>query len=179
MSEERTLKELIVSSQAGEYGAFQLLYERLSKKVFRFVRARTYVREDALDVLQDTFVDYWKTLPSFRYESDASIYAFLYTIASRKIYKLYKKQKPAVTIESVADTLRDPDDPEARSEAVLVADSLSRLKESEREMIELRYFAGMTFVEIAELLGQTETSVKVRHHRTIGKLKQFFGYESA
>jgi RNA polymerase sigma-70 factor (ECF subfamily) len=167
---------LITKAQDGDVDAFRQLYDCLADRLFLYIRSRTPTREDALDILQDTLVDFWKALGSFTYSSDKEAYGFLYTIASRKIAKLYQSAKPTVDIDELRDFLKDPQDALATSEVSHIVGMLDRLGPDEREVIELRYFAGLPFGEIAEALSQTETAVKVRHHRTIQKLKSLLGY---
>ena len=50
---------------------------------------------------------------------------------------------------------------------------LEKLSLRDREVVDLRYFAGLPFAEIANMLGDNESAVKVRHHRAIRKLQSF------
>ena len=53
-------------------------------------------------------------------------------------------------------------------------DMVSRLRGPYREVIELRYWAGMRIREIAELLGKRENAVKVTMHRAVGQLRSMW-----
>jgi RNA polymerase sigma-70 factor, ECF subfamily len=178
-----SLESLITESKHGSTDAFRLLYEQLADKVFRFVRARSHSRDDALDILQDVFVDFWKSLrqSQFQYSTDAQVYAFLYTIASRKLSRYYRFrffQRQVVSLDVVEDILPtvgisgdiNGEDQSAKQDVLDLANALPRLRANDREIIQLRYFAGLPFAEIADLLGESENTLKVRHHRALERL---------
>ena len=181
MDASDSLDVLIAEAKRGSAAAFRTLYDELSNRLFLHVRSRTHARDDALDVLQDTFVDFWKALgDGFEYRSEPQVRGFLYTIASRKIAKLYGVRRPVVPFADVEDFLPASDggmDAHARGEFGLVMEAIGRLDEKDREVIELRYFAGLPFGEIAELSGANESAAKVRHHRALKKLRELLDYE--
>ena len=65
MTSQEQLQALFMEAQRGEEDSFRALYTLFAPQVFRFIRPRARSREEALDVLQETFVDFWKGLPRF------------------------------------------------------------------------------------------------------------------
>lgn len=169
------LQSLVSKAQAGDEESFKVLFSMLSPRVFRFIRPRAKNREDALDVLQETFIDFWKGLSSFSYQGDTSLDAFLYTIASRKLNRIFRSWKRDVSLESLEDV--EDQNVEQDSTKIDVLNALKHLKSTDREILILRHIEGHPFSKISEILGNTENTLKVRHHRAILRLKQILRYE--
>jgi RNA polymerase sigma-70 factor (ECF subfamily) len=181
MSESISIESLIRECQKGNAEAFHSLYDELAGKVFSFLRPRTKTRDDALDLLQDTFVDFWNSLQeSFVFKSERELFAFLYLVASRKISKYYQKPENTsgqVDIDEISDFLSDGEDQESRNDTLDIVRTLGRIEEKDRAVIELRYFSGLPFSEIASLLSQSEGAIKVRLHRALEKIRKVLDYE--
>lgn len=169
MTNEASLQGLVERSAASDAAAFRSLMEALDKKLFRFLVSRTNSREEAVDILQDTFVDIWHALPAFEYRSDESFYRFMYTIAKRKLSRVGKNR---------SHPLPDPDalpDETFSYEAPLKVDvalALRKLEETSRDIVVLRHWSGFSFGEIGAMLSMKEEAVRVRHHRALSKLRE-------
>jgi RNA polymerase sigma-70 factor (ECF subfamily) len=173
------IEVLITESTAGNSDSFHALYGVLADRVFMFARGRTRTREDASDVLQETFIDFWDGLHSFRFRSEPELYAYLYTIARRKIARKYGRagaQLVSATLEDIEDFIPAETSPEERVEVFDVRNAIGRLGRKYREILELRYFSGLSFGEIAENTGISENALKVRHHRAVDQLKKMMNY---
>lgn len=175
MEQSVDLQSIVSEAQAGDEASFRVLFSMLSPRVFRFIRPRAKSRDDALDVLQDTFIDFWKGLPSFSYQGDTSLDAFLYRIASRKLGRIFRSWKRDVSLESLEDV--EDSDGEDRSTTHDVLQALHALRSTDTEILVLRHIEGRSFADIAVLLGTTENALKVRHHRAIARLKKQLRYE--
>lgn len=172
-----SMEQLIEESKRGNQEAFHSLYSQLSDKVFLFIRARAQSRDDALDILQETFLDFWQNLSRFTFMSEGALYAFLYRIVSRKLSRLYLFNFKSIPIDLCDDIGTDETGSEEKSEALHAFGHLSDLTKKDREVMELRYIAGLPFPEIAKLLEVGESAVKVRHHRAMEKLKRILHHE--
>ena len=173
------LENLIRRAQEGNTEAFHELYDELSSKTFLFIRARTRTREDALDMFQETFIEFWKSLPQFSFVSEPALYAFLYTLARRKISRHYRawfwqKEIPIEDENDIIIIFTEDDDETLRAESKFLLGKLRALSKKDREVLELRYLAGLPFGDIAVLVGDSENALKVRHHRALIKLKQIY-----
>lgn len=169
-----TLEVLIAESAKGNTLVFKDLYDRLTDRIFSYVRSRARSREDTLDITQEVFVDFWKSLGTFEYISEAKLYGFLYTVAARRISKHYRFSRPQTSLDEIGDVFADEHDTVSAVEALRAVDSLKRLNDTDRKLIGLRYYSGLPFAEIADILGKSENAVKVRHHRAIEKLQRIF-----
>ena len=178
MENKEGLEGLVALCATGNTDVFREIFDELERPLFRYIRIRTKSRDDALDIMQDTFVDLWNSLEKgrFVFTSIEEFYGFVYTIARRKVAKLYRFTRPTVSLEDVSDLLPD-EEGSVKEETILLFDSLTKLGDVDREIIRLRYLSGLRFSEIAVLLKKEEITVKVRHHRAIQKLRKILGYE--
>jgi RNA polymerase sigma-70 factor (ECF subfamily) len=162
------IQSIADAAKAGDQASFETLYQYLADRVFSFVFARTGNRTAALDVTQDTFVELYKSLPSFTYQSDAAFYSFVYTIARRQLAQYYAK-----THKHAASELDEATIAGGEPGAELTTDvqrALTKLDDCSREIVVLHHWARYTFAEIGTLINMTESAVRVRHHRARAEL---------
>jgi RNA polymerase sigma-70 factor, ECF subfamily len=165
------LEKLVDEAKAGNVEAYRALYERVNDQVFLFVRTRSASRDDALDITQEVFIDLWKGLRKFRYENDAKFWSFLYTLARRKAARFYRFRRITISLEDLEDVAQEEFPPQ---EKLFFENALAKLRGRDREVVLLHYRAGLPFRDIASILGASEESVKVRHHRVIRKLQTYY-----
>ncbi len=152
--------------------AWEAVFNQLSG-VIKMVALRV-VRDESLaeDVAQDTFLGFWNAPEKFDPER-GSLSSFLSTIAHRRAVDLVRSE--------VARSRREerPPDPEhydvaeevwVRTLSEAVRRALDELAEGEREAITLAYFGGLSYVEVAERLGQPAGTVKSRIRSGMKKL---------
>ena len=171
MYEERALKALISESVRGDEDALNGLSKAIMRPLFPYLRSRAHRRDDALDALQDTLVDVWKSLPRFSYTTDAAFFKFVFTIGKRKLARIQQmrmREKPLTDEHDVADMDVLPD---ARDGA-LVSRALQTLSGKDKDIITLRYWSGLSFLDIGRILSMSEGAARVRHHRALGELKK-------
>ena len=173
MKSTSTLQETLEKAAFGDEEAFHYLYTELIDRIFGYVKGRVRSEADALDVAQDVFVDLWEALPRFQYASDTAFYAFIFTITKRRLSRYYRANRPTVSLDEEAIPSHllaiSPDIEDTNLQEIV-----QTLPEGYRDVLMLRYWSGLPFAEIADMLGTTETNVKVRHHRAIKKLTEFF-----
>lgn len=178
MEPSKELQQLVFSAQAGERESFRVLYGMLSPRVFRFIRPRARNRDDALDVLQETFIDFWKGLPTFSYEGDTALDAFLYRIASRKLNRITRRLRGDISLESFRDLVVEQQTAnDIQQNAIDIAIAMRRMSSLDREILILRHMEGRSFSDISQLLGHSENTLKVRHHRAINRLRNIVQYD--
>lgn len=158
----------------GDQGGYSALYERFAPGVYRLCYSLLLNREDAEDVTQDSFVYAFKNLHRF----DANLSSFktwLYTIAICRCRNLYRKNRvPLLDLSNLlqiglpAPKSETPEAAVARSSArEAVERALAQLSPRLREAVVLRYGHGLTFREIAEVMGcpqkTAESRVRLAH----------------
>ncbi|MCA9354411.1 MAG: sigma-70 family RNA polymerase sigma factor [Candidatus Kaiserbacteria bacterium] len=157
------IKALIDHAVADTSQGFAALYEHTVDRVFSFVAFRTNNHEDASEVTQDVFVELYKSLSRFTYQSDAAFYAFLFTIVRRQLASYYAKTKKHETTELTEEVHGRTDSPVEQN--CSVAQALETLDEVSREIVVLHHWSRYTFAEIGTIINMTESAVRVRHHR--------------
>ncbi len=165
------LKDIILRSKNGDEDAYREIFEHLHGRVFSYVLSRSSGRDDALDITQTVFVDLWKGLEKFVYATDEEFYGFVFLIAKRKLGKYYRAQRNNVEFDEryITDNYE-----------VVVEDYrhlmklLDTLKPAYQELMCLRYWSGLSFAEIAEILSIREGTAKVWHHRSVKKLQRLY-----
>ena len=153
---------------------FSKTYDEHSDAIFRYAYFKLSDSEKAKDVVQDTFVKFWEYISA---ETELqNVKALLYRIASNTIIDVYRKRKD-FSLDTLADDGFDPafepekDDFE-RHEAESVLEAINKLDEDERNIMFMRYIEGMSFDDIAEVVGDRANTITVRVHRLIKQLRQ-------
>jgi RNA polymerase sigma-70 factor (ECF subfamily) len=172
--DEKTLKDLVISSAEGDEYAFHLLYERLSDSLFKYILSRTKDRDDAIDILQEVFIDLWKAFQTFTYASESEFYSFIFVITKRKLGKHYKTKRISEPFDENILEHSNQLNVGQIDDARTLLKAIEGLSEKYRTVVELHYWSGLTFGEIGKLVGDKETTVKVRHHRAIKMLEVFY-----
>lgn len=165
MAEDR---ELISRVAAGDEAAFRQLYERYGDRVFRY--ALTLVRNLHLaeEVVQETMVAIWRGAGSFKGGSRVSTWIF--GIARNQAHALLRREVRGERVPEESLTLPDPAEAVEREDRVLSA--LAKLPPDQREVVVLAFYEGLSYREIARLLGVLEGTVKSRMHFAKRKLRE-------
>ena len=172
MSQDKErFRDLITRVHDGDEAAFKLLYESLSGRVFSYIIPRVSNRDEALDLLQEVFLDLWSARLRFSYVNDASVWGFVFTITRRKLAEHYGKRKKDFDISELPQEDRYDMDVNSLGDIHSVERAMQELSEKDRDVLTLRYWSGLSFGEIAETNGKAETAVRVHHHRALAKLE--------
>jgi len=184
---------LVEKSQQGDYLSFQELVRRHEKKIYNLAYKIMGNKEDASDVLQETFLQAFKKLPGFK--SKAKFSTWLYRIAVNICLMRKRKQKKIKTVsldvpiltkqeDEIRRELRDDwsKSPLASLESEEVKRALSNaidlLPEEYRTVFLLRGINGFSNEEVANALKISVPAVKSRLHRARlflrDKLSEYF-----
>ena len=172
LPQKKDIENLVILSTGGDETAFRELYERLNNTLFKYIVSRTRNRNDATDLLQDVFIDLWRGLQNFSYKSEGQFYGFVFIIIKRKLSKHYKTNRKTLEIDENTPGQSYEMDVEKADDLRIMTKAVSKLREKNRIVIELRYWSGLTFGEIGIILNCKETTVKVRHHRALKHLEE-------
>ncbi|MEM7236276.1 MAG: RNA polymerase sigma factor, partial [Pseudomonadota bacterium] len=154
--------ELLTAVASGDMHAFEQLHRRYFPKLMRFATRLTGGREAAEEVANDTLMTVWRTAERFEGRSKPSTWIF--AIAYRTSLKARGKQvKHSGTLELEEDLIGGDMDP---ADAVIVktdlATALQHLTPELRAVVELTYYNGYLYTEIAEILECPVGTVKTR-----------------
>jgi RNA polymerase sigma-70 factor (ECF subfamily) len=166
----------------GDERAFELLFERLAPVLFGFF-ARSFGRGPvAEDLVQTTFLKLHRARDTYR--QDAALRPWVFTIAARvrldhlrkrRGFELAHTEDDLANLEqSAPDPAPDPaDEALARSDRdAFIRTAIDKLPESQRVVVLLHRYEGLTLVEIASALDTTEGAIKLRAHRAYTTLRK-------
>lgn len=170
--EVREEHRLVQAAQADPH-QFIPLYDRYFKRIYHYVLARVGDTQTAEDLTAQVFLKCLESLP--RYRPDAPFAAWLFTIARHTVISHYRRERPSSSYDDEpANTARDevPEWVEAGEELARLRELLAELEEDERELLRLRFAAGLTYREIAAMQGRSRGAVKMAAHRLLRRLQR-------
>ncbi len=188
--------DLIQAINAGQTEKFEDLVKRYEHKLYNFSLRMCRNPSDAEDMIQDTFLNVFKYLKNFRYETKFK--NWLYKVAASTCIKKRRKSKFAPDQELSLDEF-SPDDEADKPEHVpewallplekllneelagVINETIKSLPKKYRLVILLRDIEGFSTAETAQILNLSPSNVKVRLHRARlylrDKLKGYFEYD--
>lgn len=162
------LEELLLRTAEGDQIAFAEFYRMTSRRVFGLARRVVVDAGLSEEVLQETFITVWQQAAKYSPALGSPI-GWLMTITHRRaVDKVRSHQRSAerdrrwaaanqsIAYDDVAEHATD------RSDVRMLMESLSFLSVLQRESIQLAYFAGLTYRQVAERLGIPLPTVKTR-----------------
>jgi len=161
---------LVEAANRGDAAAFEALYVRYRDWVVRLAHRFTADRDDALDVLQDTFAYLLGKLPTLRLT--ARMTTFLYPVVKHLSLRVLEKKRRSVPADDLLRhrAARPPEGIES-SRAELAA-ALAFLPEGQLEVVLMRFVDDMALREIADALDIPLGTVKSRLHNALSTLRR-------
>jgi len=160
-------KELIRQYLEGNHSSLQTLIERHKNRLYSYIFLMVKDKQLADDVFQDTYLKVINTLKLGNYKDEGKFIQWVMRIAHNLIIDHFRKSKKIPFVESqnneydIFDTVRFTD-PSIEEQLVTeqihtdVKNLIHYLPDEQKEVIQLRCYAGLSFKEIAE---QTEVSI--------------------
>jgi len=170
-------RELLARVAAGDLQAFERLYRLYQPRLSRFLT--TLLRRPQLieEVLDDTMMVVWQTADRFRGSSKPSTWIF--AIAYRKAHKARLRWPDPVEDSEHDIRISDEPAPDEGLHHRTLHDSLMRamdqLSADHRAVVDLTYFHGLGYREIAEIVDCPVDTVKTRMFHARRRLKQALG----
>ena len=171
------INTLVISAQKGDRAAFTQLYEYYYGKVFRYVRLRTDNIHNAEDITEDVFLKMIESINSFK-PKGYPFSSWLFRVAHNLIVDHYRKHARRKTKNlddikySLSANSNDMDDNlEIKIEVNKIIQVLPELTDLQREIISLRFGAGLSLLETAEATNKNVNSVKALQHAAIKKIR--------
>lgn len=156
---------LVDAARRGDLDAFEVLVRRYQEPVYRVALRMLGSESDAQDASQEAFIRAWRSLARFR--GDSVFATWLYRIVTNRCLNVLAARRPVEPLtEAHPDPSADPAEiAERRERFRAVADSILTLPAEQRAALVLREFQGLTYEEVAEVLGVSPAAVKGRIHR--------------
>src|SRR5881397_4215363 len=177
-----TDEELVARSIRGDADSFNELILRWERPIFALAYRQIGREEDARDVCQETFLRAYRSLKGFR--GQAKFSSWLYRIALNLCRDWLRRERRTPIVQppedidlmdlaAAAEPSESIEDLVARKDlSRLVERAMAKLPEEQRTAIILKEYHGLTFQEIAELVGCPLSTVKTRLYQGLIVLRR-------
>lgn len=156
-------KVLVLRGQLGDESAFGELVQRYHGRLQFFLAKLLGESHRADDVLQDVWLSVWRGLS--RLEDAGAFRAWLYRIARDGASReLRKRRQPPGRVEEMEVADSTVDDQFSAEEQALVREAIDRLPAEQREVVLLRFMEGMSYDEMASVVGCQIGTIRSRLH---------------
>ncbi|HEX8939581.1 MAG TPA: sigma-70 family RNA polymerase sigma factor [Candidatus Limnocylindrales bacterium] len=178
--DDAAIEQLVTAARSGDAESFARLFDRYHGPVYRFVASRIRQPHDAEDVTQLVFVKALEALP--RYESRGVPFGgWLFRLARNAVIDFVRTHRDHAELDGLLE--RSGADPGPHDVVALRADlhevgqALGRLTDEQRDVIALRFFAGLSAREAAEAMGKQEGTIRGLQFRALAALRRELGIE--
>lgn len=159
----------------GDRDAFEKLYKAYAARLFRYLFSMLSDANAAEELANDVMVAAWKGAAQFRGQSKPS--TWLFGIAHHKaLNELRRRQPQVVDIEEASEVASPAEDPDTaitrHSLEQTVRGALQTLTPEHREVMELTFYQGLSYQEIAEIMQCPVNTVKTRMFYAKKKLQE-------
>ena len=177
---DRQFERRILLIQQGDKQGLKEIYDEYGKTIYQSVYLILHNQQDAEDITSEFFLKLWKIADTYCFGGKHK--RWLVTIARNMALDLLKKQKrEQLTLDEDNENAgtNEPADTTSTEDTVTgklaVAEALEYLDESEREIVNMKILADMTFKDIAAVLGKPLGTVTWKYRNAISKLKKYVG----
>ena len=176
------LESLLAEIAKGDQAAFAALYDRVNARVYGLIRRVLRDPSQSEEITQEVLVEVWRTASRFD-RSRGSALAWIMTMAHRRAVDRVRSEQASRDRETRVGA-REQDvegfdavaeEVEHRLEHEQVRAAMERLTDLQRESIELAYYGGYTYREVAELLDTPLGTVKTRLRDGLIRLRDGLG----
>lgn len=176
-------EDLVLRLRSGDRDAGEMLIRRHHESLLRYLTRLGGSAHLAEELVQQTWMSVLEHLDQFRptvtgSESAVGFKSWLYRIATNKANDLWRGKSRERKAKEGMKLIRDEEAPDSATtisgeeEASKLRAAIDELPESQKQVVMLRYFSGLKFVEIAELIGCPLNTALGRMHKAMIKLKK-------
>jgi RNA polymerase sigma-70 factor (ECF subfamily) len=169
---------LVQRAQEGDAASVAALYEQYFDQIFRYVSFKTGNAAEAEDITGEVFVRMLESIDRFRWQG-YPFSSWLFRIAHNLVVDHFRKKgkKQMVSLDNAAATMQAAQaDIDGHLDMELTMDGVKKAMEDltdlQREVISLRFAAGLSVAETARAVGKKENAVKALQHAGLKKLRR-------
>ena len=161
-------RDLTERARRGDAAAWRAIYDSTCDRLFAFLCYQIGDRDEARDILQETYLQAFRRLGTYRAEAPLEVWLRSIALGRSIDWKrvILRRLKRTVRLGE-SSALVDPDIQGVRfdSEHRVLQQALGKLSHHQRAALLLREWEGLSFHEIAELIGCAESTARVHHAR--------------
>lgn len=172
----RSDEELMAAYKEHDVAAFRELFQRYAPVLLRLLARDAPTSEAAKDLVQQTFLQLHRA--RFDFDTGRPFKPWLFTIAlnlKREYFRTRRRHPESLAGDAQLERASSVSLHEQLGAQRSVNWALERLPDDQREVIELHWFDGLSFTEIAERLGIGLSAARVRAHRGYRQLRELLG----
>lgn len=157
--------------------AFARVVARYSEPLYWQIRKMVLSHDDANDLLQNTFLKAWGSIEYFR--GDAKLSTWLYRIAVNETLTFLSKERERrnLTADDADDflltSIESDDYFDGDRVQKLLQQAILQLPEKQRLVFNMRYFDGMKYEDMSEILGTSVGALKASYHHAAKKIEEY------
>lgn len=171
---EAEITGLVNKAAKGNFEAFGQLYRLFVKQIYRYVFYQVGDKMTAEDITADVFFKALDHIDSCE-GKEATFKAWLYRIAHNRVIDYFRSRKRHLSLESEIYHLKQ--DPDKGMERRELLDIVSKLPANQRQIVILKFIAGLNNREIGKVLGKNEGAVRIMQMRALLSLRKKLGGE--
>ena len=165
------LLSLSLSGDSSSYNKLSIAVRQISYNYFeiKYKQGKLTNIEDAEDLANNVFLAFAE-----QYQKIKNIEHWLRRVLFLVFINWYKKQKKYshFELDEARKQSNQNDDPDISLDSAKAVDIMNRLSEQKKNIIQMRFWEGLKFIEIAEKLGKNEAAVKKMLYRTLTEIKE-------
>ena len=157
--------------------AFRMIIDLYGRKLYWHIRRLVITHDDADDALQNTFLNAWKNIGSFR--SESSLLTWLWAIATNEALNIIRRRgrENSVALDDVEEILASSAEGstwfDGDAATVRLQNAILKLPEKQRAVFNMRYFEEMTYEDMSAVTGTSVGALKASYHHAVKKIEQF------
>ncbi len=174
---QKQVEDIVKQAQAGDSSAFAQLYEMYYDPIYRYVSFKCGNQLEAEDLSGEVFLKMLESIHTFKFRG-FPFTSWLYRIAHNVVVDYFRRRgrRPTVPLDNAITAASDAHtDLEKLAEVSIaireVVSAMDNLTDLQREVITLRFAAGLSIAETAKAVGRKENAVKSLQHAGIRKLR--------
>lgn len=147
-------KEIIIKIKKGEIDYFEVIVKKYTSKIYQLIKLKVSIKEDAEDLVQNTFIKFYKAIG--RFNENLPVLPYLYQIAKNELKMYYRSKKNFLPLK---EDFKNNDEKDFFDKFDNKEDYLKNLKNQEKEMM-LMLIDGFSYQEIAKKFKKPVNTVK-------------------
>jgi len=173
---EQTAYDNLIVQAKSQAGALAQVYELYYDRVYRFCVHRLYNRTTAEDITSSVFLTVARTIRDFKGCTERDFRSWLYAIAANQanayIRKTTRRKRLMENALAARRACESDSDPWSQLDWPALYAAIVKLKPEHQTIVTLRFFEGMEYDEIAQIVGARPGTVRVTLHRILRRLRE-------